>query len=453
MEKKVGLFIKTYSNDKTANERIDIVEELFISVMDNVDLNIIKILIVDKCDNEYHKQIINKYSNIFNEIIYNDSNRGIAACQNIGIRRLIYKYDIDIGFGCDDDIIIYKNGINRYVDTIIKSGIPHFCYFPYDEFIKNGSISKDNNFQKHYKDNILTVEGGVCGCFFSFTSEMIKNTGYFPELPYVYGGEHEVFTKNFWKGPISYDIISSRSMIKNDIPNIELNEKSANYKSMNTVNNDLWNLNSKKCSTYLSNLGQYIPYSDGYEYIEIIIFDKDNIDNIINEILSILYFNYMIILVNENNTNIDKYRDKLYIKIIDSNINNYLINNNNKTYILNKKIEINNNNIYCVDNVNQININELIKDKYIDIIEQKTDDIIIPIAEIIKIDINHNTNLLELQDLFMKYTNEIIIYFYINKKKITPAMNTFRKCILKGYLYKNSGIKIPKNLKIKFYYI
>lgn len=32
-------------------------------------------------------------------------------------------------------------------------------------------------------------------------------------------------------------------------------------------------------------------------------------------------------------------------------------------------------------------------------------------------------------------------------------VNTFRKCILKGYYYKNSEIKIPKNLKINFYYI
>ena len=432
MEKKVGLFIKTYSNNTTKNERIDIIEELFISVMNNVDSNIIKILIVDQVQNDYHKQIINKYSNIFNEIIYNDSNKGIAACQNIGIRRLIYKYDIDIGFGCDDDIIIYKNGINRYVDTIKKSGIPHFCYFPYAEFIKNGSITKDNDFQKLYKDNILTVEGGVCGCFFSFTPEMIKNTGYFPELPYVYGGEHEVFTKNFWKGTVSYDIISSRSMIKNDEPNIELNEKSANYKSMNTVDKKLWDLNGIKCSTYLSNLGQYIPYSDGCEYIEIIIFDKDNIDYIINDILSSLYLNYSIILVNENN----KYKDKLYIKIIDSNINNYLINSKNKTYILNKKINVNNNNIYFVDNVNQIN--ELKKEKNIDIN---------------KIEITPNTNLLELQNLFMKFVNNKVLYFYINKKKITPEINTFRKCILKGYLYKNSGIKIPKNLKIKFYYV
>ena len=56
MEKKVGLFIKTYSNNTTKNERIDIIEELFISVMNNVDSNIIKILIVDQVQNDYHKQ-------------------------------------------------------------------------------------------------------------------------------------------------------------------------------------------------------------------------------------------------------------------------------------------------------------------------------------------------------------------------------------------------------------
>jgi hypothetical protein len=28
-------------------------------------------------------------------------------------------------------------------------------------------------------------------------------------------------------------------------------------------------------------------------------------------------------------------------------------------------------------------------------------------------------------------------------------MNTFRKCILKRYFYKNSGIKLPDNIYIK----
>jgi hypothetical protein len=356
MKKKVGLFIKTYSNDRTSNERIEVIEELFISVKENVDSDIIKILIVDKCDSIYHKEIIDKYANIFNEIIYNKVNRGIAACQNIGIRRLIYKYDIDIGFGCDDDIIIYKNGINRYVDTIIQSGIPHFCYFPYAEFIKNGSITPDNDFQKLYKDNILKVEGGVCGCFFSFTPEMIKNTGYFPELPYVYGGEHEVFTKNYMKCPISYDIISNNSKIKNDKKNIELNEKSAQHKSMNTVDKELWDLNGIKCSEYLQNLGQYIPYSDGSKHIEIIIYDNNkNIDSIINYVQSSLYLNFSIILVNKNNKKINKYKNKLYIKIINTNVYEYISTKKSNVYILNKNNNISFNNIHFIDNINKIN--------------------------------------------------------------------------------------------------
>lgn len=84
-----------------------------------------------------------------------------------------------------------------------------------------------------------------------------------------------------------------------------------------------------------------------------------------------------------------------------------------------------------------------------------TTDIIIPIPkiDIIDIPINSNTNLLELQNLFMRFTNNKILHFYINKNEMTQSINTFRKCILKGHCYKNSGIKIPKNLKIKLYYI
>ena len=82
--------------------------------------------------------------------------------------------------------------------------------------------------------------------------------------------------------------------------------------------------------------------------------------------------------------------------------------------------------------------------KYIDFFTEKNDPI--------KIDINNDTNLLELQKLFIQFTNYNIINFYINKKNMKSEVNTFRKCILKGYFYKNSGIKIPKNLKINFYF-
>lgn len=91
--------------------------------------------------------------------------------------------------------------------------------------------------------------------------------------------------------------------------------------------------------------------------------------------------------------------------------------------------------------------------KYIDIIDIINNEMIIPKEDVIKIEIKPNINLLELQNLLMEYTTDKIIHFYINKKEMTSQINSFRKCIIKGYCYKNSSIKIPKNLKIKFYYI
>jgi len=83
--------------------------------------------------------------------------------------------------------------------------------------------------------------------------------------------------------------------------------------------------------------------------------------------------------------------------------------------------------------------------QYIDIIDPKID--------VIDWNINNNSKLLEIQNLFMQFINYKILNIYINKKEITPKINTFRKCIRNGYCYKNSRIKIPKNLKINFYYI
>jgi hypothetical protein len=77
----------------------------------------------------------------------------------------------------------------------------------------------------------------------------------------------------------------------------------------------------------------------------------------------------------------------------------------------------------------------------------------ITLNNIININLNKKTDLLELQKLIISFSNDKIINFYIDKKIITSQINTFRKCYLKGYCYKNSGIKIPKNIIIKFYYI
>ena len=432
MDKKIGLFIKTYSNKQTTNIRIDILEELFISIKDNVDSNIIKILIVDQCKNDYHKQIIDKYSNIFNEIIYNEFNKGISSCQNIGIRHLIYKYDIDIGFGCDDDIIIHKNGLNRYAETIIKTDIHHFSYYPYDEYVKMNILNPNIIIQTIYKDNILELNSGISGCFFSFTKEMIKNIGYFPKLSYIYGYEHEIFTYNYLKKKCSYDIISSSSQISNSEKNIELNIKSIKNTSLSDINKNYLKKNKNEADIYKKNLGQYIPYYDYSEFIQIIIFYEDkNIDNIINDILYSSYLNFIIIIINENNNNIDKYKNKLYIIIIESNIDNFIVNNNNKTYILNSSNTNSNTNIHFINNISEINE-----------FKQKRTNYNFNIV------IDKNTNLLEIQQKILESNKNI--YIQIDKKSFNKDINTFIRCMRKGYFYKNSSVKIPNKIKIVY---
>ena len=65
--------------------------------------------------------------------------------------------------------------------------------------------------------------------------------------------------------------------------------------------------------------------------------------------------------------------------------------------------------------------------------------------------ITKKTNLIELQKDFLelKYENLHLIF---DKKNYTKEMNTFRKCILNGYFYNNSKIKLSKNIKIKILY-
>ena len=353
---KIGLFIKTYANENTSVIRMNIIEELFISLRNNVDSDIIKILIVDFSTNDYHKKIIKNYSNIFNEIIYNEKNKGISACQNIGIRHLIYKYDIDIGFCCDDDIIIHKNGINKYVETIIKSNIPHFCYYPYRELLEVENLNPDYFYQEIYNDNIIS--SGPSGCFLSFTKSMIEKTGYFPKLYYNYGYEHEIFTYNSLEKIICFDIISNNSKISNSEKYIELNKLSIHNKSLNDIDYELIKKNSIEANIYKKNLGHYISYYDGTQLIKVILFTNDNnIDGIIENILSSIYLNFEIILINNNNDNIDKYLNKLYIKIIDSNIdiNNFLNNIQYKTYIIQKIDSINNPYIHFINSIDEIN--------------------------------------------------------------------------------------------------
>ena len=66
----------------------------------------------------------------------------------------------------------------------------------------------------------------------------------------------------------------------------------------------------------------------------------------------------------------------------------------------------------------------------------------------ITIYINNNTKLEKLQKSFLLLRN-IKLLLIFDKKNYTSNMNSFRKCILKKYLYKNSNIKLPKSLDFR----
>lgn len=88
-----------------------------------------------------------------------------------------------------------------------------------------------------------------------------------------------------------------------------------------------------------------------------------------------------------------------------------------------------------------------LKKNYIDFIER----INLNFINNRKIFVTTKTNLLALQNEILKL-NSLNISLIFDKNKITKEMNSFRKCLLKGYCYKNSGIKIPSTLIIKILY-
>jgi len=95
--------------------------------------------------------------------------------------------------------------------------------------------------------------------------------------------------------------------------------------------------------------------------------------------------------------------------------------------IFNKKLEMYNNYKIYIDFIEKINLNNIFYKVYY---------------------IINNTNLLELQEEILKSNNKNIKLIF-DKSKFTKEMNSFRKCILKKHFYKNSEIKLPKNINIK----
>lgn len=222
---KMGIAISTYSDQNTPNTRYQIIEESLFSLKNTYD-NMTVIIVVDGSYTLQHKEILDKYQNIFT-IIYKRDNGGLSKTKNTGINELLNR-NIDVGFLADDDML-YKQGWYRlYTSTMINSNISHFTYWPL-------SLSNDISNEK-INNTMLTVTAGKSGCFLTFTKELINKIGYFRVFPHKYGYEHVEFTERYINNnniiKKIYDVYNSNSYLL-------LNDKSINNKSYYTNVADL----------------------------------------------------------------------------------------------------------------------------------------------------------------------------------------------------------------------
>jgi hypothetical protein len=212
---------------------------------------------------------------------------------------------------------------------------------------------------------------------------------------------------------------------------LDNNEKIYNSENLTTeiYNKNIynsWYQNRERCANYhfltaLTKNTFDLIKNFSYDYTFGVDWDDDDF------LLKIKSKNINIInLFNEkyNMGGIHLYHKSSYLNWKNIENNNTIFNNKNNFYKSHGKY------IDYIENLN-INIDDIFYKKYI---------------------ITDKTNLLELQEEIINSNNRNI-HLVFNKRNFTKEMNSFRKCILKRYCYKNSNIKLSKNIKIKISFL
>lgn len=218
---KIGLCFKIYADASTTEQRYEIIKEFISSlecILNNYN-NLLVVGVVDCKPNEKLNAII-KNMNPLIKMLLLGQNKGISFATNIGIEYLL-NHSCDYIFCSDDDIIfLNKNILQNYIDAMIENKIPHFGYYPIEQFKHKYDI---------VNEKLLKYLHGYSGCFYCFTKNVIYKYGYLPIMSGTYGYEHEQFTKLITQH--QYDINNSNKLIK-------LNDKSIKAASGNRIINE-----------------------------------------------------------------------------------------------------------------------------------------------------------------------------------------------------------------------
>jgi hypothetical protein len=324
-----------------------------------------------------------------------------------------------------------------------------------------GAIYRDDLFNKMNGGFDSDYANGICLDDCDFVKRLIYNKIQFTinifseDEPFVIHLYHE----------------KSKNIIENPIEKFNINKKIYSERCKNMDFTDDFRLYKFMPNPKLININNLSKYNTNI-LVGIIIHKYSNIDVIKNKILK--YINNKTELIQLSDC-IKYININIIISAYDLNNIKEFINfwNNNFIYDF-KNNYLKNINIIDYSNDNIINLNNICKyknDFTIKLFVNIDNKIIVFPNNLIKniiwekytgyiynYEITSTTNLLELQNNFLNLYNsnnnsKTVINLIFDKKNYTNTMNTFKKCILKKYLYKNSSISFPDNITFKISYI
>lgn len=338
---KVAICVKTYVDQNTKMERLDIIDSCLSSItkyntygdvlifVDGVDVSDRKNDAIKK----YHSQMLNKYKNSCN-ILKFDKNKGVAGISNY-IMRYIILNGYDAAIICDDDIVVKKDFSYEYLKAILFTGIEHLSYYPFKELLETMPLLV-NNEKKTYNINEVVIANnlhGYSGCIYTVTPKMIQSCGYMPIFNYKYGYEHEIFTKKYYeyKKYFGLDTMQGQFDMINSNIFLELNKQSFDIKSFLVDESKIY---QNKLEADNINIGHFQDYNENSIKISIVIYYREHIgilESTIQSIIASLFYNFEIIIINNNSLNHEQLKilkEKYYhtnIKIINEHNNDEII--------------------------------------------------------------------------------------------------------------------------------
>jgi hypothetical protein len=375
-----------------------------------------------------------------NEYIYSQNNN-----------KVIYDYINNI-WKEKNDFSLLPGGNATFTDSV-GGWLNHFLY-NFTSYHYFGAIFRNDLMNKMNGGFDADYANGICFDDNDFIKRLIVNNFQFKTNTF---SETEPFVIHLYHE-------KSKNIIKNNDEKWNINKIIYDKKCKNmNITND-WKLCNFMPNPILCDKKD-VKYSDINILIGIILHENSEIDKIQNNIINFINkdaiflsdttknikLNIVFCVYDENNTKIKKCinfweKNFSYIKFK----NNYSKNINMIEYS-------------CNDDINSNKIKGYKNDLTLKIFLNKGVSIIVhPNNFINDLDniqicknyiITNKTNLLELQNNFINLNNlNITINLIFDKKNYTKEMNSFRKCILNKYFYKNSSIKIPKNIHIKILY-